>query len=381
MMDLSKYIREDDKIRTDREFSWYDRDYWKGYGNYRKIFNKELEWLRTKVDDKIQLEYYRNSVNNIFDENALKRDLVDDISQTWIQEILFLRSHVDIFSQFSNWLELYDNKSPITNKSIMTIEIYKDKWSKTVGNIDNAIKLINRWNKQIPRVFKSCWDEIGSTQIQIEEFCYKSTDYDNELKWLRDKVGKDKELEYFRDGGSLENELEWLVEQIDKLEYWKWKNHWMSYDEYSERWINHIGDFDYIKKLKEYYDNQLEIPEEFMPKLDNCSICISPIDRDNSKQILKCGHYFHHDCVTRWIDEGKNTCPICRSLIDDTIEETNSSDETEIELERWIAGSNVEEYFVDRITGDVYVEMSDGFTLVGYRMPNSDNGNFIQLLD
>ena len=112
--------------------------------------------------------------------------------------------------------------------------------------------------------------------------------------------------------------------------------------------------------------------------LDDCCICLDqPVD----PVMLKCGHYFHHDCVTRWIDEGKNTCPICRSLIDDTIEETNSSDEIEIELERWIGGSNVEEYFVDRITGDVYIEISDGFTLVGYRMPNSDNGNFIQLAD
>ena len=170
VMDLSKYIREDDKIVIGREFSWYNRDYWKGYGNYRKILNKELEWLRTKVDDKIQLEYYRNAVVNIFDENALKRDLVDDISQTWIQEILFLRSHVDIFSQFANWLELHDNKSPITNKSIMTMETYKDKWSKTVGKIDNAIKLINRWNKQIPRVFQSCWEDISPIQIQSEEF-------------------------------------------------------------------------------------------------------------------------------------------------------------------------------------------------------------------
>ena len=32
---------------------------------------------------------------------------------------------------------------------------------------------------------------------------------------------------------------------------------------------------------------------------------------------LKCGHYFHHECLATWIKQGKNSCPNCRKDIED----------------------------------------------------------------
>jgi hypothetical protein len=392
-MDLSKYLREDDKIKLHEQFSWYGRNTWKGYGKYRKRLTEELEWLRTKVDDKIQLEYYRNAVNDVFKDDAFKRDLIEDISKAWIREILFLRSMVHMPSQFEHWISSLENSnSPITNKPIMTNDMYRNKWKESISNIPDAQKLVTRWNTQIPKVFQSYWYDLNPILGEFVKFCNISKDSKQELTWLREKVGNDKELEYFREGGSLENESNWLIKQVDKLDYWKWKNNWMSSDEFTKEWNNHIGNLDYVSKLKEHYDNQPNIPEEFIPKSDdNCSICLCPFDTENTtKKILKCGHYFHSECVSRWISEGKNTCPICRDPINDTPNRNSSLDhleegELEIELHRWNTGSNNnEEYYIDLDTGDVYIELIDNdsdFRLVGYRMPNNDTGNFIQIID
>ena len=49
---------------------------------------------------------------------------------------------------------------------------------------------------------------------------------------------------------------------------------------------------------------------------DPCSICL--ISYDNNKEITKCNHEFHKDCIDRWLDK-HNTCPICRVIISDKI--------------------------------------------------------------
>ena len=53
-----------------------------------------------------------------------------------------------------------------------------------------------------------------------------------------------------------------------------------------------------------------------------CSICCCEYEPDDMVARLKCNerHMFHKDCLTLWIKHGKNSCPICRSPIDETIE-------------------------------------------------------------
>ncbi|CAD8112111.1 unnamed protein product [Paramecium sonneborni] len=45
-------------------------------------------------------------------------------------------------------------------------------------------------------------------------------------------------------------------------------------------------------------------------KFDLCSICIE----EDYLRIMKCKHYFHNDCINRWLIE-KNNCPNCRSIL------------------------------------------------------------------
>jgi len=50
---------------------------------------------------------------------------------------------------------------------------------------------------------------------------------------------------------------------------------------------------------------------------DNCSICLQDITNPNDKNILLCGHNFHHDCIEQWyITSAKDRCPICRKRND-----------------------------------------------------------------
>ena len=53
-----------------------------------------------------------------------------------------------------------------------------------------------------------------------------------------------------------------------------------------------------------------------------CSICCCEYEPDDMVARLKCNerHMFHKACLTAWIKQGKNSCPICRSPIDETIE-------------------------------------------------------------
>ena len=46
----------------------------------------------------------------------------------------------------------------------------------------------------------------------------------------------------------------------------------------------------------------------------NCCICLSNIDT-HLKHKLECNHYFHKDCIYKWIEHNGNCCPLCRKKI------------------------------------------------------------------
>ena len=49
--------------------------------------------------------------------------------------------------------------------------------------------------------------------------------------------------------------------------------------------------------------------------LINCSICIEDINLLNSQaSVLNCGHLFHADCLSKWLDVELN-CPECRNPV------------------------------------------------------------------
>ncbi|CAF3455971.1 unnamed protein product [Rotaria sp. Silwood1] len=51
---------------------------------------------------------------------------------------------------------------------------------------------------------------------------------------------------------------------------------------------------------------------------EECSICLSTMDRKRKCSILPCNHIFHTECIHNWIDTDEETsfqCPICRNPI------------------------------------------------------------------
>ena len=49
-----------------------------------------------------------------------------------------------------------------------------------------------------------------------------------------------------------------------------------------------------------------------------CAICMDDFKAGDKVTQLKCneGHIFHTECIVMWIQQGKNSCPICRAPIE-----------------------------------------------------------------
>ena len=78
-----------------------------------------------------------------------------------------------------------------------------------------------------------------------------------------------------------------------------------------------------------------------------CSICLGEVRETRSNKPTRCGHLFHGECLKKWKERGKNTCPICRKLID------VSTYNVTIKIENNITGltsqSNVDPEVLDNI--------------------------------
>ena len=48
-------------------------------------------------------------------------------------------------------------------------------------------------------------------------------------------------------------------------------------------------------------------------ELDECSICLEPLDNNFQKYILECDHEFHTTCLKDWYKNDKSgyKCPLC----------------------------------------------------------------------
>ena len=50
-------------------------------------------------------------------------------------------------------------------------------------------------------------------------------------------------------------------------------------------------------------------------KEDNCPICLDELQRNEIVSVLNCGHFYHKDCLFKWIDQKKYKCPVCRDAV------------------------------------------------------------------
>ena len=55
-----------------------------------------------------------------------------------------------------------------------------------------------------------------------------------------------------------------------------------------------------------------------------CSICLNDISSPTKFKSTDCKHCFHKECMKEWISHGKQTCPNCRTIINQkTLEKLN----------------------------------------------------------
>lgn len=46
-----------------------------------------------------------------------------------------------------------------------------------------------------------------------------------------------------------------------------------------------------------------------------CGVCLSEFDSTERAVILPCGHSFHSKCISKWLTQFKNSCPLCSAPI------------------------------------------------------------------
>ncbi|GLA66437.1 hypothetical protein AtubIFM55763_000356 [Aspergillus tubingensis] len=50
-----------------------------------------------------------------------------------------------------------------------------------------------------------------------------------------------------------------------------------------------------------------------LPEGERCLICLSDYEAaEELRQLTKCKHLFHRDCIDQWLTTGRNSCPLCR---------------------------------------------------------------------
>lgn len=47
---------------------------------------------------------------------------------------------------------------------------------------------------------------------------------------------------------------------------------------------------------------------------NTCAICLDPFEPGDRVSKLKCGHCYHHDCISAWMPKNTN-CPLCKAVI------------------------------------------------------------------
>ncbi|CAK0890152.1 unnamed protein product, partial [Prorocentrum cordatum] len=44
---------------------------------------------------------------------------------------------------------------------------------------------------------------------------------------------------------------------------------------------------------------------------ESCSICLLPFEQRDTAKVLQCGHMFHRDCISKWLEQHSCLCPLC----------------------------------------------------------------------
>lgn len=131
------------------------------------------------------------------------------------------------------------------------------------------------------------------------------------LKW----IWKNEEVGQFPSNGCLKwDKIKRKVEQFSDKDHFCHIKCLMKEVE----WLENVGDFRVELFCKRCYRNfvvekeQVESNLDPIPENEKCSICLEMLKERVRK--LKCNHYFHLDCITKWFERSKQ-CPYCREHV------------------------------------------------------------------
>jgi hypothetical protein len=105
-----------------------------------------------------------------------------------------------------------------------------------------------------------------------------------------------------------------LIDKIKKVYKWIYKE---------EENTSSIKKFNIINQCKCTLDPVNNITNSLIDyNFDNennqnsiCSICLEKIELTKESKKTSCNHIYHKDCIYEWINNDKNTCPLCRKKL------------------------------------------------------------------
>lgn len=110
----------------------------------------------------------------------------------------------------------------------------------------------------------------------------------------------------------------------------------------------------YIKEDILYYETAVEEDDEEAfndDERDECPCCMekyADLPQGVDTRTIRCGHSFCEPCITNWINQEHNTCPLCRKDIEVDTQEERSNEELFNYMNQETPGSILENWFDDK---------------------------------
>jgi hypothetical protein len=149
--------------------------------------------------------------------------------------------------------------------------------------------------------------QIGSSSARFQNnnplFTYQETIttyrypyMETETSYIQSR-NRNNEISYNSDGFILNNFLQSFSDPIERV---------------LVESLNQQPDLEKIYDRIEIESHSYSSIKEINKDVNNeCCICLTEFNNDDSVSILKCNHVFHHDCITEW-STYKINCPVCR---------------------------------------------------------------------
>jgi hypothetical protein len=73
-------------------------------------------------------------------------------------------------------------------------------------------------------------------------------------------------------------------------------------------------------------------PRVSVPVEGDCSICFEELKPETVQCVTTCKNAFHSECMTRWLEHGNATCPLCRAVWGSSEEKEKESENIEVHV-------------------------------------------------